>query len=198
MKPCCLRTTPLQPLPGATPQAGVWRSAARTFSVSLSRWVSLLEVLYSVKHPRQHFIPKIFLGSTLPPMPNVRSAHQAVHAVSLSRDLLLQARRRAVEYGMTISGYFRYCLAIELGYSQRDARELAQHQVIAKSARQIQYPAKADQAVALNEPSSTLEQTATSIAKHQASKVASRPLRKPSAGGQSGPAAGPKPASGKG
>ena len=67
--------------------------------------------------------------------------------------------------------------------------------------RTTRYPPPAAKTVALNEPSSAHSdpaKSANSIANQVAAKVAHRPARKRAAGGQSGKAAGPAPASGKG
>lgn len=60
-------------------------------------------------------------------MPHTRADSQTVEAFSLNKDLLVRAKRRAVELKMSKSGYFRYCLALELGHPEPEAREIAAH-----------------------------------------------------------------------
>jgi hypothetical protein len=68
-----------------------------------------------------------------------RSDSQAVEAFSAPKELLLHARQRAVTLGMTMSGYLRYVVALELGYSEPEARDLALH----PSIRQLRPPGHA-------------------------------------------------------
>jgi len=68
-----------------------------------------------------------------------RSDSQAVEAFSAPKDLLRHARQRAVTLGMTMSGYLRYVVALELGYSEADARDLALH----PSVHQLRPPGRA-------------------------------------------------------
>jgi hypothetical protein len=65
-----------------------------------------------------------------------RSDSQAVEAFSAPKELLQHARQRAVSLGMTMSGYLRYVVALELGYSAAEARDLALH----PSVRQLRPP----------------------------------------------------------
>ena len=67
-----------------------------------------------------------------------RSDTQAVEAFSAPKQLLRRARRRAVSLGMTMSGYLRYVVALELGYSQAEARDLALHPSVHKLRRPAQ------------------------------------------------------------
>ena len=67
-----------------------------------------------------------------------RSDAQAVEAFSAPKDLLRRARRRAVSLGMTMSGYLRYVVALELGYSPAEARDLALHPSVHKLRRPAQ------------------------------------------------------------
>ena len=68
-----------------------------------------------------------------------RSDTQAVEAFSAPKELLRHARQRAVSLGMTMSGYLRYVVALELGYSRAEARDLALH----PSVRQLRPPGQA-------------------------------------------------------
>lgn len=68
-----------------------------------------------------------------------RSDTQAVEAFSAPKDLLRHARRRAVALGMTMSGYLRHAVALELGYSEAEARDLALH----PSVHQLRRPSQA-------------------------------------------------------
>ena len=62
-----------------------------------------------------------------------RRDDQTVDAFSLSKELQAAAKARAAKLGMTKSGYFRYCLATELGYSSEDAIKFAQHKAVTNS-----------------------------------------------------------------
>jgi hypothetical protein len=66
-------------------------------------------------------------------MPHVRRQDQSVDAFSLPKELLLKAKKRAAELKMTKSGFYRYCLAKFLGYSEADARRLAEHRAVLNS-----------------------------------------------------------------
>lgn len=68
----------------------------------------------------------------MPPVPHTRGQDQAVEAFSLPKDLLKTAKQRAAEKGMTKSGYFRYCLGLEMGMTEEQARALALHGSIRK------------------------------------------------------------------
>lgn len=68
-----------------------------------------------------------------------RSDTQAVEAFSAPKELLRRARRRAVSLGMTMSGYLRYVVALELGDSAAEARDMALH----PSVRQLRRPPQA-------------------------------------------------------
>lgn len=59
-----------------------------------------------------------------------RARDQAVEAFSAPRDLLARAKARAAELGMTKSGYFRYSLALELGYTREEAELLGEHRQV--------------------------------------------------------------------
>lgn len=50
-----------------------------------------------------------------------RSGDQKVEAFSAPLDLLQKARKEAAGRAMSKSGFFRYCLAKELGYSESEA-----------------------------------------------------------------------------
>ena len=78
-----------------------------------------------------------------------RKSGQTVEAFSISVDLLTQAKRRAATMGMSRSGFYRYCLAKELGYSTEDARRFAEHRALLNLRDGAHYPLAA--AVSLNE-----------------------------------------------
>lgn len=71
-------------------------------------------------------------------MPHTRRPDQTVEAFSLPRSLLTEALQRAAALRMTKSGYFRYCLALELGYSESEAMDLAQHGAVSNTLKSIQ------------------------------------------------------------
>jgi len=52
---------------------------------------------------------------------------QTIEAFSASRALLAQTKVRAAQLSMSKSGYFRYAIAKELGYSEAEARDLSLH-----------------------------------------------------------------------
>lgn len=60
-------------------------------------------------------------------MPRQRKDDQAVDAFSAPKELLQQAQLAAKARGMTKSGFYRYCLAKELGASEEKAISLATH-----------------------------------------------------------------------
>lgn len=60
-------------------------------------------------------------------VPGQRKSDQDVTAFSAPKSLLREAIVRANEMGMSKTGFYRYCLAKELGYSAEDARALAEH-----------------------------------------------------------------------
>jgi hypothetical protein len=62
-----------------------------------------------------------------------RKADQAVEAFSAPISLLEQARALARDKGMTRSGFYRYCLAKECGFSEEEAAALAQHRGVTLS-----------------------------------------------------------------
>ena len=71
-----------------------------------------------------------------------RSDTQTVEAFSAPKELLHRARRRAVSLGMTMSGYLRYVLALELGYSEAEAKDLALHPSVRQLRPPVQVPAE--------------------------------------------------------
>ena len=75
-------------------------------------------------------------------MPHTRRDDQAVEAFSASKDLIARAKARAAELGMNKSGYFRYCLALELGYTEGQARSMAQHSSVTQLQAQVRQTAK--------------------------------------------------------
>jgi len=60
-------------------------------------------------------------------VPHTRRDDQTVEAFSASKDLIAKAKAKAAARGMNKSGYFRYCLAKDLGYSEQESLEFAQH-----------------------------------------------------------------------
>jgi hypothetical protein len=56
-----------------------------------------------------------------------RKLDQAVDAFSAPRDLLRLAQLAAKARGMSKSGFYRYCLAKELDYSETAALSVAEH-----------------------------------------------------------------------
>ena len=68
-------------------------------------------------------------------MPHSRREDQTVEAFSLPKSLLLEAKARAGLRNMTKSGYFRYCLAREMGYSEAEAVGLGQHRAVSELQR---------------------------------------------------------------
>jgi hypothetical protein len=53
--------------------------------------------------------------------------NQTIEAFSASRELLAQAKVRAAQLSMSKSGYFRYAIAKEIGYSEAEARDMSLH-----------------------------------------------------------------------
>jgi hypothetical protein len=72
-------------------------------------------------------------------MPHTRSDDQTVEAFSLPKDLLEVAKVRAAAKGMSKSGYFRYCLAKELGYSEEEALSMANHRAVTALQNQVRH-----------------------------------------------------------
>ena len=66
-------------------------------------------------------------------MPHVRRKDQSVDAFSLPVELFEKARTRAAEFKMTRSGFYRFCLAKMLGYSEADALKLSEHRAVLNS-----------------------------------------------------------------
>jgi hypothetical protein len=52
---------------------------------------------------------------------------QTIEAFSASRELLAQTKVRAAKLSMSKSGYFRYAIAKEMGYSETEARDISLH-----------------------------------------------------------------------
>lgn len=65
-------------------------------------------------------------------MPHVRNKDQGVDAFSAPRDLLRAAQLLAKERRMTKSGFYRYCLAKEVGYSEEESLRIAEHASIGR------------------------------------------------------------------
>src|SRR5262245_19711663 len=60
-------------------------------------------------------------------MANSRGKDQGVDAFSAPKGLLAAARKAAIKLRMTKSGFYRYALAHELGYSESEALAVAEH-----------------------------------------------------------------------
>jgi hypothetical protein len=73
-------------------------------------------------------------------MPSERATDQVVDAFSASKSLVKQATEEAARRGLTKSGFYRYCLAKELGYSEDDALELALHNTVQRMRQSVRYP----------------------------------------------------------
>jgi hypothetical protein len=56
-----------------------------------------------------------------------RSEDQAVDAFSAPKDLLRSAHLAAKKLRMSKSGFYRYCLARELGHSEKEALRIAEN-----------------------------------------------------------------------
>jgi len=82
-------------------------------------------------------------------MSQTRAKDQAVDAFSLPKELLEKAKIRAGKMGFTKSGFYRFCLAKELGYTVDEAALFAQHRAVLNSVEKFLEP------VALNDASST-------------------------------------------
>jgi hypothetical protein len=88
-------------------------------------------------------------------MPNKRAKTEKVEAFSAPRELLELAKSRAAELGMTASGYYRYCLAKELGYSEPHALQIASHGAVRRLANTVErYRMPKSGALSLNEANS--------------------------------------------
>ena len=66
-------------------------------------------------------------------MSHTRKDDQSVDAFSAPKDLLAKAKSRASELKMTKSGFYRYCLAKALGYSEEDAKKFSEHRAVLNS-----------------------------------------------------------------
>ena len=60
-------------------------------------------------------------------MANSRAKDQGVDAFSAPKGLLSAAKKAAIKLRMTKSGFYRYALAHELGYSEPEALAVAEH-----------------------------------------------------------------------
>lgn len=63
-------------------------------------------------------------------MQHARKSDQTADAFSLPTELLQKVRDRAAELGMTKSGFYRYCLAKELGHDEETARAYSLHRAV--------------------------------------------------------------------
>ena len=66
-------------------------------------------------------------------MSHTRRKDQSVDAFSLPTSLLEKVKERAASLKMTRSGFYRFCLAKELGFSEEDARVFAEHRAVLNS-----------------------------------------------------------------
>lgn len=62
-----------------------------------------------------------------------RRSDQKVDAFSAPLSLLEKANKEALSRRMTKSGFYRYCLAKECGYSHEEAMALAEHRGLINS-----------------------------------------------------------------
>jgi hypothetical protein len=69
-------------------------------------------------------------------MSHTRKSDQTVCAFSLPVDMKDAALRRANDLGMTTSGFYRYCLAKELGYGSEAAEEASKHRGLVQILKQ--------------------------------------------------------------
>jgi hypothetical protein len=85
----------------------------------------------------------------------MRSKDQSVDAFSAPKSLIIAATEEAARRGWPKSGFYRYCLAKELGYSEDDATELALHTSIQRvrhtMASSTKYPEHSEQVAHLND-----------------------------------------------
>jgi hypothetical protein len=58
-------------------------------------------------------------------MPAQRKDDQTVETFSAPKALLESVRNEAAQRGLTRSGFIRYCLAKEVGFSEEEAKEFA-------------------------------------------------------------------------
>jgi hypothetical protein len=116
-------------------------------------------------------------------VPGQRKAGQVVDAFSAPASLLQKAAAAALKRGMTKTGFYRYCLAKECGYSEAEAQALATHRAVtnakeklAERASGIYPPDRPDNYVMNTEgkegpPSSTVGDARRSLAKTGADGV---------------------------
>jgi hypothetical protein len=78
-------------------------------------------------------LEKVFIAAYKTAMSHTRRSDQSVDAFSLPVDLLAQAKARAAAMKMTKSGFYRYCLARTLGYSEDEARKFSVHRAVLNS-----------------------------------------------------------------
>ena len=63
-------------------------------------------------------------------MPGQRNESQTVEAFSAPRELIRDAQLEAKRRRMSKSGFYRYCLAKELGRNEEQAQRIAEHAAI--------------------------------------------------------------------
>lgn len=63
-------------------------------------------------------------------MAGVRDENQKVDAFSAPKDLLRKAQLEAKKRRWSKSGFYRYCLARELGYSEVESAHIAEHAAV--------------------------------------------------------------------
>lgn len=71
-------------------------------------------------------------------VPGARNEDQKVDAFSAPKDLLRAAGVEALKRGMTKSGFYRYCLAKECGYSEAEAVIYAEHGSVMRSRESLE------------------------------------------------------------
>ena len=88
-----------------------------------------MAVLYGVIHLSQQLRVDFFAVYKFP-VPNDRRYDQKVDAFSAPVELLNAVMASARQRGMTKSGFIRYALAKEIGYSEAEARDYAEHRAV--------------------------------------------------------------------
>lgn len=114
-------------------------------------------------------------------MSQTRATDQKVEAFSAPIDFLKECREEAARRGMTKSGFYRYALAKELGYTEDDALRLSKFMPLARAQTKSTH-------LALNE-------TAASSAADRLLKKAAAAVRYPAPASPTPPVAQPTPAS---
>lgn len=88
------------------------------------------QVCYGVLHLKSTLV--LWKGyAVIHRVPNVRRKDQKVDTFSAPVQLIDAVLLKAAEKGMTKSGFIRYALALAIGKSEREARELSAHGQVA-------------------------------------------------------------------